>query len=443
MAEKILVLEDDQAFAQMLVESLEANGLEAEVSLDPEEALERVRSDAFDLLVSDYLMPKQDGTAFVRQVRRFDGAIPVIMISAFMGGAEMRQAAEAGVTRVLRKPFRVDELIGEIRQLLKLGPVSPVAVRPEGRRSGGEFTFPRPLRFLRAHTRASQGWIQDLWEAGRSGKPVFLVGEKGFELDLVVAELAAWADPEGGAVSFDFQASALFSPHARSLVRRFAGRDSHSRVVIGRGIDEMERSAQKVLKQMLEHGGGYPDGEDGLTFVFPLTSDRLALAEMSMEEELLEMVFGNLVKVPPLRGRHRDIAAYLSAGAGGEGGPVFSPGAAAFLLRYDWPGNFDELMKLRRRLAAGPPGAPWSEAGVRSALEKRLTEPLDARIDFSLGAVLTARQREYLETLALRGKGAPGEILRRAGCPEAAPSPDFPAGQKLLHPELLGAAETD
>lgn len=442
MEKRILILEDDQAFAEMLVESLEANGIAAEISLDPGDALERVRSGEFDLLVTDYLMPKLEGTVFIRQVRGFDEAIPVIMISAYMGGAEMRQAAEVGVTRVLRKPFKVDELIAEIRQLFDAGSLPSVTVRPK-HRSGGEFTFPEPLRFLRADARASKRWIQDLWEASRSEKPIFLVGEKGFELDPVVSELAVWTDPEGGAVSFDFQASELLTSLARSLVARYAGKDSYSRVVVGRGLDEMERSQQKVLKQMFDRSDSYLRQGDGVTFVFPLPADRLAVAEMSMDEELLEMVLGNLVRVPPLRERHRDIAAYLAPDGGGQMGPAFSPEAAAFLLRYNWPENFDQLMKLRRRLAAGRSGAPWSEAEVRAALEKRLTEPLDAGIDFSLAAVLRSSQRGFLESLARSVKGPPAEILRRAGCPDAAPASDFPSGQGLLHPGLLDAAATD
>ncbi len=442
MKERILILEDDQAFAEMLVDSLDANGIGAEVCLDPDDALERVRSGEYDLLVTDYLMPKLEGISLIRQVRGFNERIPVIMISAYMGGPEMRQAAEVGVARVLRKPFKVHELVAEIRQIFDAGPSPSVAVRPKDR-SGGEFTFPEPLRFLRAGSRVSKRWIQDLWEASRSETPVFLVGGKGFEIDPVVSELAVWSDPEGGAVSFDFQASELLTSRARSLIGRFAGKDSYSRVVVGRGLDEMERSQQKVLKQMLDRSDGYLRQGGGLTFVFPLPADRLAVAEISMDEELLEMVFGNLVRVPPLRERHRDIAAYLAADADGEVAPAFSPEAAAFLLRYDWPGNFDQLRKLRRRLAADRPGAPWSESEVRAALEKRLTEPLDAGIDFTLAAVLRSRQRGFLESLAKSVKGSPKEVLRRAGCPDAAPAADFPSGQDLLYPGLLDSAATD
>ena len=439
---KILILEDDQAFAEMLVESLDADGIVAEVSLDPVDALEKVHSGGFDLLVTDYLMPKLEGTAFIRQVRGFNEAIPVIMISAYMGEAEMRQAAQVGVTRVLRKPFEMKELIGEIRQLSATGGSSSGADLSKGR-SDGEFTFPEPLRFLRAGSRVSKRWIQDLWEASRSETPVFLVGEKGFELDPAVSELAVWADPRGGTVSLDFQAAELLSSRARTLVGRFAGKDSYSRVVIGRGLDEMERSQQKVLKQMLARRDGFLRQGGGFTFVFPLPADRLTLAEMSMDEDLLEMVFGNLVRVPPLRERHRDIAAYLAADGDGETGPAFSPEAAAFLLRYDWPGNYEQLMKLRRRIAAARPGAPWSETEVRAALEKRLTEPLDAEVDFTLAAVLRSRQSGFLESLAQGGKGSPAEVLRRAGCPDAVPAPDFPFGQSLLHPGLLDSVATD
>lgn len=433
---KILILEDDQPFAEMLAETLDANDFPAEISLDPQDALQRVREEDFSLLVSDYLMPKLEGTAFIRQVREFDKSIPVLMISAYMGEAEMKQASEAGVSRVLRKPFEMKDLMDEIRQLLE-------EVRPAGedRSTGGsakmETDFPQPLRFLPPVSGDSSEFLQRLWEGFVGGGPLFLTGERGFEVDLIAAELSVWGDAEGGTISFDFDVEDLLSQKVRPLLSRFAGKDRYSRVVIGRNIDQLDRSEQSVLRQALERADSFLRMGGKLNFVFPIEEQRLSLAEMSMDEGLLEMIFGNLVRVPPLKGRYRDIAHYLKRFAESAEGPRLDRGAVSYLLRYEWPGNYFQLREFCNRLVSCPPAKDADAGFVRSTLEKRLDYPLEETGEPGLRAVLRERQTEFLRTLSKSRRVLPEKVLKEAGCIGVEPVEDFPDGQDLLFPELL------
>jgi hypothetical protein len=263
------------------------------------------------------------------------------------------------------------------------------------------------------------------------------------EVDPIAAEIAVWSDPEGGVVSFDFQAADLLSPATRSLLARFAGKDRYSRVAVVRDLDRLDRSQQRVLHEALEGPDGFLGREEPISFLFPIEAERLAVAEMAMDESLLGMVFGNLVRVPPLRGRYRDIAEYLSRPLEDGTRQSFDAGAVAFLLRYDWPGNHGQLLEMRRRLARTRPDAVLGREDVRAALEKRLTEPLEESGDPSLAAVLRDRQREILESVSHAERSSPAKVLERVGCPGAEPAADFPAGQELLCPELLDSAATN
>ncbi len=440
---KILILEDDQAFAEMLVENLEANDLKAEVSLDPSRAIDRVREENFDILVSDYLMPKLEGTAFIRKIREFNHSIPVIMISAYMGDAEIRQAAKVGVTRILKKPFQVSELILELEKVL--GEKKSLANgETRKRRSGSsDVTYPEPLQHLSAESHESRRWVQSLWEAFESKEPIFVAGDRGFEVDPIVSELAQWQDPDGGKIAFDFDAAELLGSKARSLLARFSGKDRYSRVVIGRGLDQLDRSQQRMLSELLVRRDSYLRQDGELTILFPVNSERLSLAEMSMDEKLLEMVFSNLVRVPPLRGRFREIFHYMrhSLSDGKTPDLNFSPDAAALMLRYDWPGNFYELIEVRNRLAKRWGGGELSVEQVRSAMEKRLTSPLDELPESALSEVLRERQNEVLENLMQAERKSPVEVLRSVGCPETTPARQFPSGQELLYPGLLDSVD--
>ena len=119
----------------------------------------------------------------------------------------------------------------------------------------------------------------------------------------------------------------------------------------------------------------------------------------------------------------------------------FSPDAAALMLRYDWPGNFYELIEVRNRLAKRWGGGELSVEQVRSAMEKRLTSPLDELPESALSEVLRERQNEVLENLMQAERKSPVEVLRSVGCPETTPARQFPSGQELLYPGLLDSVD--
>ncbi len=436
MDEKILILEDDQPFAEMLKETLQANGFQARVSLDPGEALQSLRAEEFNLLVSDYLMPKLEGTAFIRKVRTFNESIPVLMVSAYMGEREMLQASQAGVSRVLKKPFEMEELMSEIGQLLD-GSFASAGEVGGAIAAASDGSLPDSLRHLPPVSDDSRDFVEHLWDGFRVGGPVFLTGEEGLEIDPIIAEVSVWAASRGDAVCFDFRAGDLLSAQSRRVITRFAGKDDYSRIVLVRDMDRIDRSQQKALLRSLKR----PDGTFGESqqpfFLFLLEKERLALAEMSMDDELLEMVFGGLVKVPPLRGRYRDIAYYLKEPLESGETQVFDAEAVAFLLRYDWPGNHAQLMEMRRRLLRVSPGVPVGVDVARSVVEKRLDEPLEEGRDPSLSAVLGERQSRVLRSLLQTEEAPPERILEEVGCPGVEPADDFPEGQSLLYPALL------
>jgi len=228
----------------------------------------------------------------------------------------------------------------------------------------------------------------------------------------------------------------------RSLLSRFSGTDPYSTIVIGREVDRLDRSEQSVLRQALERSDSFLQKGGKLTFVFPIEERRLSLAEMSMDEGLLEMIFANLVWVPALSGRYRDIAWYLAQFVDSSSVPRFDSEAVSFLLRYSWPGNLAQLKEFCGRVSAQPSEKAIKVDRVRSALEKRLDYPLDESVEPGLREVLRDRQSEFLQSLS-KGKGAiPEKVLEEAGCVGLEPADDFPDGQDLVFPELLEPTTT-
>jgi len=118
---RILYVDDDDAMIHLVCRILRRNGYQASGQEDAEEALAAVRADpsAFDLVVTDYNMPKLSGVDVARELARIRADLPVMLISGYVTD-ELREAArQVGVRHIVYKPNTVEELcetIGEAMQ---------------------------------------------------------------------------------------------------------------------------------------------------------------------------------------------------------------------------------------------------------------------------------------------------------------------------------------
>jgi two-component system, OmpR family, phosphate regulon response regulator OmpR len=114
----ILVVDDDARLRDLLQRYLVNNGYLVSVAGDAEEAKDRLRSLAFDLVVLDVMLPGQDGVAFTGELRR-DSDLPILLLTA-RGEPEHRiSGLEAGADDYLSKPFEPRELLLRIGTILR------------------------------------------------------------------------------------------------------------------------------------------------------------------------------------------------------------------------------------------------------------------------------------------------------------------------------------
>jgi two-component system, OmpR family, phosphate regulon response regulator OmpR len=114
----ILVVDDDARLRDLLQRYLVNNGYLVTVAGDAEEAKDRLRSLAFDLVVLDVMLPGQDGVAFTGELRR-DSDLPILLLTA-RGEPEHRiSGLEAGADDYLSKPFEPRELLLRVGTILR------------------------------------------------------------------------------------------------------------------------------------------------------------------------------------------------------------------------------------------------------------------------------------------------------------------------------------
>ena len=116
---RVLVVEDDQEIAQVLLRSLRMEGYEARASYDGEVALTDAREFSPDLVILDLGLPKLDGIDVARTLRKDGGDVPILMLTARDAVDARVQGLDAGADDYLVKPFEVEELMARIRVMLR------------------------------------------------------------------------------------------------------------------------------------------------------------------------------------------------------------------------------------------------------------------------------------------------------------------------------------
>jgi len=122
MSARILVVDDQRTNAEMVAGLLRNLGYEVQISLDGESALERVRAQSPDLLLSDIMMPLMDGYELCRRLRADPATalLPVILITSTEAHTERIKGIEAGADDFLTKPVNWPELFGRVKRLLRV-----------------------------------------------------------------------------------------------------------------------------------------------------------------------------------------------------------------------------------------------------------------------------------------------------------------------------------
>jgi len=118
MAHSILVVDDEKLIVKGIKFSLEQDGMQVDTAYDGEEALELARTNDYDLIILDVMLPKIDGTSVCQQIREFS-PVPVVMVTAKDADMDKIMGLEYGADDYITKPFNILELKARIKAILR------------------------------------------------------------------------------------------------------------------------------------------------------------------------------------------------------------------------------------------------------------------------------------------------------------------------------------
>ncbi|ACG71681.1 two component transcriptional regulator, winged helix family [Anaeromyxobacter sp. K] len=138
MAERILVIEDDPSILRGLQLNLGMEGYTVRSATDGETGLQLARTEQPDLVVVDVMLPRMGGLEVVREIRKEDPELPILILSAKNQETDKVAGLQLGADDYLGKPFGLKELLARIDALLRRRRARGEGVQPKAiRRAGG------------------------------------------------------------------------------------------------------------------------------------------------------------------------------------------------------------------------------------------------------------------------------------------------------------------
>ncbi|MBK9109485.1 MAG: response regulator transcription factor [Saprospiraceae bacterium] len=116
---KILLVEDDRNFGDVLRSYLEMHGYEVDLAIDGIEGFEKYRRGQYDLCILDVMMPRKDGFTLAKDIRSKNSDVPIIFLTAKTLKEDILEGFRIGADDYVTKPFNSEELLFRVQAILK------------------------------------------------------------------------------------------------------------------------------------------------------------------------------------------------------------------------------------------------------------------------------------------------------------------------------------
>ncbi len=371
----ILLVDDDAAVREALMQTLELNDLNTVPCGSFIEAKDHIARDFAGVILSDIRMPGRDGFHLLRHTQNLDPDLPVILLT---GEGDIPMAVEAmgqGAFDFLEKPCAPDDLLPVLQRALQNR-----ALVLENRRLKRQLETGDPAaRMLFGTSQLAEDLRTRVRAVARLGAEVLVTGPPGAGVSKV-AEVIHLMSPDATG-PFVKRPSATLD--AGALDAGFAAAQGGSLFLDE--IAALPETTQYTLLARLEAGGG-------ARLIAGTTADLgLATQEGRFNTELYYRLDVMPVRIPALSERPEDIPVlfrhYVAQAAEQAGLPIpeIPPDHLSALMAQDWPGNARSLMSAAMRFTLGMPEETQETA------ELGLAEQL-ARVERSLLASALGRQ---------------------------------------------------
>jgi DNA-binding NtrC family response regulator len=358
---RVLVVDDEQSMRDLLAIMLRQAGYDVTVADGGEPAIEALKVESFDLVVTDLRMRKVDGLTVLKAAKEHSPRTVVLVVTAYASTETAVEAMKLGAYDYVTKPFKLDELKVTVANALerrRLQEENLALKRQLHRERGFENFVGRSPKILDV--------FETIRKTADSGSTVMITGESGTGKELVAQALHWESSRRGGpfvsvncgAVPEALMESELFGHEKGAFTGAVNAKPGLVDLADGGTllldeIGEMEPDSQVKLLRALETGmffrvGGTRPRSVDIRIVAATNRDLAeAMRAGEFRQDLYYRINTITVSLPPLRERREDIALlaqHFVESKAAYGSKRLSPETLAVLEAYAWPGNVRELL---------------------------------------------------------------------------------------------------
>jgi DNA-binding NtrC family response regulator len=374
---KALVVDDEASVCQAVKAILETEGMDILATTSSLKAIEHVRKDHFDLIISDLKMPEMNGLDLYERIREISGDSVFIIITAYGTIPSAVDAIKKGVYDYIPKPFTPDEVRIPVRRALEKR-----SLERENIALKTQIETRYSFQSIIGNSPEMHETFRVMRHAASSESNVLVTGESGTGKELVARAIHSnsvrarrkFVTVNCGAIPEGLLESELFG-HTKGA---FTGAVSDKRGLVeeaDRGtlfldeIGELAPSLQVKILRVLQEGEfmrvGDPQTRKVNVRVIAATNRDLkkAISEKTFREDLYYRLNVIPIELPPLRKRKEDIPLLVnhfvqkhSAKAGDKNVSGISKEAMQAVMNYHFPGNVRELENTIEYAIAFTPG---------------------------------------------------------------------------------------
>ena len=381
---QLLLVDDDANTLASLSRAFRLAGHEATVCDNANRAVELLRSEKFDLIFSDVVMPGKSGLEFLEEIKNAGVKAPVILISGQANIEMAVRATKLGALDFLEKPLSTDKLLVTVENALRL-----TRLEDENR----ELKRRLGKHQLVGSGAAMKKLIVQIDRVAGSETRVCILGETGTGKELVARAIHEKSQRHDGpfvtlncaAVPAELIESELFG-HEKGAFTGAAGRhvgkfeQAEGGTLFLDEIGDMPVTMQAKLLRVLEEGevervgGEKPIKVNVRVVVATHRNLEELVAQNAFRPDLFHRVYVFPLLLPPLRERPEDFAdlvAHFARQVAAQNGwreKEFPAETISALQRYGWPGNIRELRNVVERLVLLAEGEKVSAEDVQLAL---------------------------------------------------------------------------
>jgi len=378
----ILIADDDLSIRTVLSQALKREGYNINATDNGATLYQWVSEGQGDLVITDVLMPGENGIDLIPKIHRRRPEMKVIVMSAQNALTTAVSAAEKGAMDFLPKPFDIDQLVEMVKNALSQSRILLREPAHEGT------TQALNKSFIVGQSRTMQGIYRTIARLNNTDLTVMISGESGTGKEIIARALHEFSHRKEGpfvavnraAIPKELIESELFGHEKGAFtgaVQKVTGRFEQAAggTLFLDEIGDMPYEAQTRLLRVLQEGefttvGGRRPVKTNVRIITATHQNlRKLVAQGRFREDLFYRLSVVPIAVPPLRERKEDIPALvqhflLSSGVV----KVFSPQAMGALQEFSWPGNIRMLESFVHRLAVLTAQDVIDDRTVRSEL---------------------------------------------------------------------------